>query len=225
MPCAAENPYGALSSNDQIHSPLLDDAAVHGLLSGLPNVVNGYNATSDITNVLTAGDRLSTRIVGGQIRIYGPRVARQTLGLNPYTNNISIGNAPRLFTQTPFARALSNVTSWWTVIGIVINAGVDFYKYETGEYNQQEFGAALLFDASTTILSAALGGFVAGAIAGFIAGTPALGIGAIPGAVIGGIVGAVVGIGAALAVNYYARDWYIDTASHGGDWLAKLLGQ
>ena len=176
---------------------------------------------SEIINVSKASRQVSYTQVGNQIIIRGPRCARQVLGLNPYTNRIKIENASRLLAEAPRVRAFRSVTSGWTLASVLLNAGVDYYSYKTGEYDQQEFGAALLFDTASTIVSAAVGGLVAGAVAGAIAGAPALGIGAVPGAVIGGIAGAVVGIGTSLALNYYVRDWYIATASHGWDWLGR----
>jgi len=195
--------------------------AIHGVISSLPSIVDGVNAMSEIINVSKASRQVSYTQVGNQIIIRGPRSARQVLGLNPYTNRIKIENASRLLAEAPKVRAFRSVTSGWTLASVLLNAGVDYYSYKTGEYDQQEFGAALLFDTASTIVSAAVGGLVAGAVAGAIAGAPALGIGAVPGAVIGGIAGAVVGIGTSLALNYYVRDWYIATASHGWDWLGR----
>ncbi len=104
---------------------------------------------------------------------------------------------------------------------MLLNAAIDYYFYYAGEYDQQEFGAALLFDTSVTIISAAVGGFIGGAIAGAIAGAPMLGIGAIPAAAIGGIIGALAGVGTSLVLNYFVREWYINTVSDGWDWLGQ----
>ncbi len=195
--------------------------AIHGIISALPSIVDGINAISEIINVSKASRQVNYVQRGNQIIIRGPRSARQVLGLNPYTNRINIENASHLLVKTRMTRAFRSVSSSWTLASVLLNVGVDYYSYRTGEYDQREFGAALLFDTAATIISAAVAGLVAGAVAGAIAGTPALGIGAVPGAVIGGIAGAVAGIGMSLALNYYVRDWYIATASHGWDWLGR----
>jgi len=198
-----------------------DKANIHGWISALPNIVGGISAISEIVGKIKAGAQIDYKAVNGQIIIRGPRSARQVLGLNPYTNRINAENVPRLFGETPIDRSFSSVSNEWVLGGLLLNTGVDYFSYKTGDYDRQEFGAALLFDTSTTIVSAAVGGFIAGGTAGAIAGAPALGIGAVPGAVIGGVVGALAGIGTSLVLNIFVRDWYIDTVSHGWDWLGR----
>jgi hypothetical protein len=108
-------------------------------------------------------------------------------------------------------------------VGLGVNLVADSALYASGEYDRQEYAAALTVDTgftiATTLISGAISGAVTGALVGGGTGTLVLPVvGTVSGAVVGGVIGAGVGIALALGIGRAfsgsgTRDHVIDSVA------------
>lgn len=92
-------------------------------------------------------------------------------------------------------------------MGIALNLASDTQRFAEGEYDRQDYAAALTIDTGATIATALIAGAVAGAVSGFAVGAVGGGVtvpfvGAVPGAIIGTAVGTLAGLASAAALAY-----------------------
>jgi len=154
-----------------------------------------------IYNLLRAARQISIQQVTTTLRIQGPRIDRIRVGLREMVNWVRPENA-RLVAQSPTGRAVRGLKSWGVAMGLGLNLASDTSEYLEGNYDRQEYAAALTVDTGITIGAAmtagAIAGFLTGALAGSVLGTVAIpipGVGTLAGASLAGVLGAVVGIG------------------------------
>jgi hypothetical protein len=170
----------------------------------------GFKAAQKII----AGLQLNINQVDGTLRVFGPRAARSTLGLNPYTNWIKPANVSNIL-QSADEFKLSKLSNISTFLGLSLNIASNSVDLAQGDIDRFEYAAALTVDTGITAGSALLAGALSGAAIGFLVGGAAgAGVGAIPGAIAGGIVGAVVAIGGTSWLNSSGlRDSWVDSVA------------
>jgi hypothetical protein len=154
-------------------------------------------------DVATAATQVTTREVDGTIRIFGPRAARDALGLRESVNWVRPENSG-LIAQGVRARVSGSLVSTGTLAGITLGLASDTQMYLDGEYDRHEYAAALTIDTGiaigTSVIAGAVSGAVTGALLGGGAGTIALPIvGTVSGAVLGALAGFAAGTIVAVA--------------------------
>ncbi|MGH2605061.1 MAG: hypothetical protein ACRDG5_00580 [Anaerolineales bacterium] len=159
------------------------------------------------------------------LRIQGPRIDRIRVGLREMVNWVRPENA-RLLAQSPIGRAVRGLKSWGVAMGLGLNLASDTSEYLEGNYDRQEYAAAITIDTGITIAAAmaagAIAGFVTGALAGSFLGTVAIpipGVGTLAGASLAGVGGAIAGILLASVVVGYvyssgARTFVVDKVAN-----------
>jgi hypothetical protein len=162
------------------------------------------NGAWDAGGALLASGPVDVIQVGTCYRIYGTHPQVTALGWNPYVRRVLPQNAPQLLANGQGLAGVLNsgmaaMTSPWTSADLLINAGIDFHRLRTGDYDVAHYRAALTVDTGATLGTALIAGGLAGAVAGGLIGT---GVAPVLGSVIGIVGGAAVGVGITWWLNY-----------------------
>ncbi len=182
------------------------------------NAVRGVAAF----NLVRAAREINIQQVSSTLRITGSRAARNTIGFREMVNWVRPDNV-NLVVQSPALRAVRSLKSWGVAFGIGLGLAYDTSEYLNGNYDRQEYAAALTIDTGITVGAALAAGAISGVVTGAIAGAVGGGIvvpivGAIPGAVLGAVVGGIVGIVTAVGISLVIhgsglRDSLIDSVT------------
>ena len=181
----------------------------HSLLEtvvGLRVTVTNALRLRTVGRFIDGARQVTIQQVAGTLRIYGPQAARDQIGFREATNWIRPENIARL-PRDWIASARAGLRSWGAPLGIALNLASDTQRFAEGEYDRQDYAAALTIDTGATIATALIAGAVAGAVSGFAVGAVGGGVtvpfvGAVPGAIIGTAVGTLAGLASAAALAY-----------------------